>query len=88
MLLSGARRERRRAQTPPRARTGIQSPVALAIAPPAAGPTTAPTAQAAFMNPNAMPCASRDCSAPSAISANAGVKSTPYAIAASTISGT
>src|SRR5262249_12281222 len=56
---------------------GIQSPVAAAIAPPAAGPTSAPVAQAAVMKPKAMPCARRAGSAPSASSANAGVKSAP-----------
>src|SRR5207248_8767712 len=43
---------------------GIQSPVAFAIAPPAAGPATAPVAHAALISPNAMPCASPVCSAP------------------------
>src|SRR5437868_6173656 len=76
------------AHIPPARRNGIQSPVPLAIAPPAAGPMTAPSAHAAFMKPNAIPCASLDCSAPSAISANAGVKRTPYALAAITTSGT
>jgi len=40
------------------------------------------------MTPNAIPWASPAPSAPSAMSANAGVKSTPYAVAASTTSGT
>ena len=62
---------------------GIQSPVALAIAPAAAGPTNAPTAQAALMKPNAMPCGRATFSAPSAIKANAGVKSMPNAAAQS-----
>ena len=44
-------------------------------------------AHAALIKPNAIPWASPVCSAPSAISASAGVKSTPYATAAITIIG-
>ena len=53
---------------------GTVSLVAAAIAPAAAGPTIAPLAHATFMNPKAIPCGSSASSAPSAISANAGVK--------------
>jgi hypothetical protein len=75
------------AQSTDPSRNGIQSPVAFAIAPPAEGPATAPVAHAALIKPNAIPCARPVFSAPSAISAKAGVKRTPYEIAASTISG-
>jgi len=56
---------------------GARSPMAPAIAPPAAGPAIAPSAQAAFIIPKAMPCARPAWSAPLAINANAGVKRTP-----------
>jgi len=69
-------------------RNGAMSPDTAAIAPPAAGPTSAPSAHAAFINPNAIPCGSPLRSAPFAMRTNAGVKRTPYAAPAATISGT
>ena len=67
---------------------GTTSPDAAATAPPAAGPTSAPLAQAAFINPKAIPCGRPTRSAPSAISANAGVNRTPNEPPAAMTSGT
>src|SRR5207244_13648725 len=76
------------AQRTPQRTNGIASPPSPAIAPPPAGPTTAPIAPAAFITPNPRPCPRPLSAAPSAISAIAGVKSAPYARLARRTGGT